>query len=121
ASLRAIATLAATRAKKEKESASVPGLVQQMRSLYRAMCVEGGAPRLLDKEGSKGAITCGTSKPLEDAGVAEVRALVFQADALRAIAAADIAQLSPATKTAARTTELKKLVDDVAPPVQPTH
>lgn len=120
ASLRAIAAQATAKAGKVKESLAVSGLVQQMRSLYRAVCVEGGAPRLLDPSGSgKGAITCGPSKPLEEAGIAEVRSFVFQADALRAIAAADVAQLSPATKTAARTAELKKLVDDVAPATQP--
>lgn len=120
ASLRAIAVQATAKAGKVKDSLAVTGLVQQMRSLYRAVCVEGGAPRLLDPSGSgKGAITCGTSKPLEEAGIAEVRSFVFQADALRAIAAADLVQLSPATKTAARTTELKKLLDDVAPATAP--
>lgn len=120
ASLRAIAAQATAKAGKVKDSLAVTGLVQQMRSLYRAVCVEGGAPRLLDPSGSgKGAITCGPSKPLEEAGIAEVRSFVFQADALRAIAAADLAQLAPATKTAARTTELKKLLDDVAPATAP--
>ncbi len=119
ASLRVIASQAAARAAKPKEAATVPLLVQQMRALYRAVCVEGGAPRLLDPSGSgKGAIGCGASKPLEDAGVAEVRALVAQGDAVRAIAAADAAQVAPATKTAARTTELKKLLEEVAPIVQ---
>jgi hypothetical protein len=90
-----------------------------MRALYRAICVEGGAPRLVDLGGSgKGAVTCGTSKPLEDGGVAATRAFVTQGDALRAIAAADAAQLSPATKTTARTAELKKLLEEVAPVTQ---
>lgn len=119
ASLRAIAAQATAKAGKVKDSLTVTPLVQQMRALYRAVCVEGGAPRLLDPEGNKGAITCGPSKPLEEAGVAEVRSFVFQADALRAIASAEVAQLAPATKTAARTAELKKLIDDVAPPTSP--
>jgi hypothetical protein len=98
-------------------------LVQQMRMLYRAMCAEGGAPRLVKLRSSAegatpGAVSCGTSKPLEDAGVAEVRSFVTLGDALRAVASADVAQLPPATKTAARTTELATLLAQVAPFVQ---
>jgi len=119
ASLRAIASQAASKAAKAKDAPVVPALVQQMRALFRAMCVEGGAPRLMElRRGATGAVTCGTSKPLEDAGVAEVRAFVAQADPIRAIAAAEIAQVSPATRTAARTTELKALLEQVAPVVQ---
>lgn len=119
ASLRAIAAQATQRAAKTKEAPSVPGLVHQMRALYRAICVEGGAPRLLDARGSgSGAVSCGASKPLEDAGIAEARAFVAQGDALRALASLAIAQVPPATKTAARAAELKKLVEDVAPTVQ---
>ena len=85
--------------------------------LFRAMCAEGGAPRLLKlgDGASTGAVRCGSSKPLEDAGVAEVRSFVTQGDALRAVAAADVAQLAPATKTTARSTELTTLLAQVAP------
>jgi hypothetical protein len=118
ASLRAIAQQATSRAKnaKGKDSATVPPLVQQMRQLYRAMCEEGGAPRLVKARGG-GAVRCGTSKPLEDAGVAELRALVTQGDALRAFALADTVQAPPASKTAARTTEIQTLLGQVASPV----
>lgn len=120
ASLKTIAAQATARAGRAREAATVPVLVQQMRMLYRAMCVEGGAPRLVKLGGlatgnASGAVSCGSSKPLEDAGVAEVRAFVTQGDALRAIAAADLAQVSPATKTAARTAEIAKLLAEVAP------
>ena len=123
ASLKAIATQAAARAGKPREAATVPGLVQQMRMLVRAMCLEGGAPRLVKLRGSggdpvNGAVACGSSKPLEDAGIAEIRAFVTQGDALRAVASASVAQLAPATKTAARTAEIAKLLNDVAPLVQ---
>ncbi len=113
ASLKAIAQRAATKAK-SKERAEVPILVQQMRALYRAMCDEGGAARLTKARGG-GAVSCGASRQLEDAGVAEVRALVGMSDAIRAFAAADVAQSPPATKTAAKTTELQALLDQVAP------
>lgn len=114
ASLRALAAQAASRASKAKDAASVPPLVEQLRALYRAMCIEGGAPRITEIHGGSAA-SCGTSKPLEDAGVAEVRALVTQGDALRAFAAAEIAQLAPATKTAVKTKELDKLLAEIAP------
>lgn len=116
ASLRAIAGQAAARAK-GKDRASVPVLVQQMRALYRAMCDEGGAPRLAQLHGG-GAVSCGASRPLEDAGLAEVRALALGGDAVRAFAAAAVAQLAPATKTAAKATELESLLAQVAPVVQ---
>ncbi|HVJ88783.1 MAG TPA: hypothetical protein VM580_03200, partial [Labilithrix sp.] len=114
ASLKAIAAQATARSAKAKEAASVPPLVQQMRALYRAMCLEGGAPRITKIHGGS-AVSCGASKQLEDAGLAEVRAYVTQSDALRARFAADAVQAPPATKTAAKTTELQKLLADVAP------
>ncbi|MDB4933895.1 MAG: hypothetical protein JWP87_867 [Labilithrix sp.] len=123
ASMKAIASQVAARAGKPKDAPTVPVIVQQMRMLYRAMCLEGGAPRLLKLAGvangsTTGAVSCGSSKPLEDAGIAELRSFVTQQDALRAVAAASTAQLAPATKTAARTTEIAKLLGDVAPFVQ---
>lgn len=117
ASLRAVAAQAAARAAKTKDAATVPPLVQQMRALYRAMCLEGGAPRITKIHGGSAA-SCGASKPLEDAGVAEVKAWVTRGDALRAFAAAEIAQLAPATKTAAKSAEIQKLLADVAPAVE---
>lgn len=119
ASLRAIAAQASARAGKAKDAASVPPLVQQMRALYRAMCLEGGAPRITKIHGGS-SVSCGTSKPLEDAGLAEVRAWVTQRDALRAFAAAETVQLAPATKTAAKTTEIQKLLAEVAPVTEAT-
>ena len=121
ASLKVIAAQASARAGKTKEAATVPMLVQQMRMLYRAMCVEGGAPRLVKLRNgngsgtSPGAVSCGSSKPLEDAGVAEVRAFVTQSDALRAVASAEIAQLTPATRTTARSAEIATLLAQAAP------
>jgi hypothetical protein len=114
ASLKTIAGQATARASKAKEAASVPPLVEQMRALYRAMCLEGGAARITKIHGGS-ATTCGSSKALEDAGVAQARAFVTMGDGLRAMSAAEIAQLSPATKTAARSTDLQKMLGDVAP------
>ncbi len=118
ASLKAIAAQAAARAKKAKEAASVPPLVAQMRALYRTMCSEGGAPRVTKIHGGS-AVSCGSSKALEDAGIAEVRAYATQGDVLRAFAAAELAQVAPATKTAAKTAELQKILEEVAPSFEP--
>jgi hypothetical protein len=115
ASLRALAAQA-ERASKGKDPTSAPALVQQLRALYRAMCAEGGAPRVTKIHGGSAA-SCGSSRALEDAGVAEARAWAAQGDVLRAVAAAEIAQLAPATRAAARTTELQKLLGELAPAV----
>lgn len=117
ASLKAIAAQATARAGKPKDAPSVPGMVQQMRALYRALCREGGAPRI-DKIHGGSAPSCGASKPLEDAGVAEVRAFVAQGDAVRAFAAADLASAAPATKTPARIAEVQKMLAEVAPAME---
>jgi hypothetical protein len=113
ASLKAIAAQAMQKAK-GKDAASVPPLVQDMRSLYRAMCLEGGSPRITKIHGAS-AVTCGSMRALEDAGIAEVRAYASQGDVLRAFAAASSAQLPPATKTNAKSAELQKLLADAAP------
>ena len=114
ASFRAMASVAATKAARSKEAPSVPRYVEQVRSLYRALCAEGGGPRVVDLEGGR-PLACGTSKGLEEAGLAEVRAYAVSGDALRAIAALDRAQLPPATRTAPRTTDAQAWVTQLAP------
>ena len=104
-SLSALATRAAKSAGKAKEAAVVPPLVGQIRALYRALCLEGGAPRFTPKNGP---IACGPSKALDDAGIAEVRAWATLGDPLRAFAAA--AELTPR-----RATELGKTLATTAP------
>lgn len=117
ASLKLIASQLVAKATKPKEAMQVPPLVAQMRALYRAMCNEGGAPRVTKIHGGS-ATSCGTSKALEDAGVAEVRAWVTRGDALHAYAAALEAQLAPAAKTAAKTTEMQRALAEVASVVE---
>lgn len=107
ASLRAIAAQAA-------KAKPVAPYVMQMRSLFRAMCSEGGAPRLAKIHGGA-PVTCGAQKALEEAGLAEVRAFATGNDPLGAIAAADLAQLAPATRTAKTTAEIEKLLEQAAP------
>lgn len=117
ASFRAVAAQAVARAGKTKDAPGVPALVRQLRLLYRAICVEGGAPRLT-RSGGLGAVSCGTSKALEDANVAEVRATITQKDPVRAVLAAERAQWSPAKKTKAKTTELTTLLEGLGAAVQ---
>jgi hypothetical protein len=88
--------------------------VAQTRALWRAMCANGGAPRLVGIAGT-GAITCGASRALEDAGLAEVRAYVTMADPLRAALALDRAQRAPASRTVARASEAQGWIVPLAP------
>src|SRR5258708_24837530 len=95
----ALAASARTHATRAKDAATVPGFVVQTRALWRAMCANGGAPRLVGIAGT-GAITCGASRALEGAGLAEVRAYVTMSDPMRAALALDRAQRAPASRTA---------------------
>ena len=109
-----LAAQAASRAKATKDASAVPGLVAQTRALWRAVCADGGSPRLVGVTGT-GAITCGSTRALEEAGLAEVRAYVTQGDALRAALALDRAQKAPASRTPARATEARGWIEQVAP------
>ena len=116
ASLHSLATVAQARAGKSKDAPGVPGYVQALRGLYAAVCEEGGAPRLSRILGGARPITCGgASRALEEAGLAETRALITAGDPLRAIAALGRAQTPPAMHTAARTTEAQGWITQAAP------
>jgi hypothetical protein len=114
ASFATLAGLAAGRAKAAKEAAAVPPFVAQMRALWRAVCADGGAPRLLGVSGT-GAISCGSTRALEEAGLAEVRAYVTLGDPLRAALSLDRAESPPASRTAARMTEARGWIEQIAP------
>lgn len=109
ASLRALASQAATRAGRAKQAPTVPSLVRQIRQLYSATCAEGGATRLLAK------ISCGPSRALEEAGLAEVRAYATGGDVLRAATALERAQVAPATRNASRTKDAEAWITQAAP------
>jgi hypothetical protein len=116
ASFAALAGQAAARDRSPKDAASVPGLVAQTRALWRAVCADGGAPRLVGVSGT-GAISCGSTRALEEAGLAEVRAYVTQGDPLRAALALDRAGRAPASRTPARVVEARGWIEQVAPAV----
>jgi hypothetical protein len=113
-SLAALTATAMARAARVKDAPSVPLYVSQIRALYRTLCPEAGAPRVIRRAGP-GASTCGQSRALEDAGIAEVRAYITMGDPLRAVTAFERAQRPPATRTASRTNEATGFVTQAAP------
>ncbi len=98
-SFSALASSAMARAARAKDAPSVPRFAAQVRALWRAVCADGGTPRLVGVAGT-GAIPCGGARALEELGLAEVRAYALQGDALRAILAFDRAERPPAAQTA---------------------
>ncbi len=114
ASLRSLAASLAARAAKVATAPPVPSQVRAARALFGALCNEGGAPRLRNVLGDVG-LRCGASRGLEEAGLAEARAQATLGDPLVAITALDRAQVSPATRTATRTTDAIAWIDAVAP------
>jgi hypothetical protein len=109
-----LAGQAASRAKSAKDAPVVPALVAQTRALWRAVCADGGAPRLVGVAGT-GAITCGSTRALEDAGLAEVKSYVTMGDPLRAALALDRAERAPASRTPARVAEARGWIETLAP------
>jgi hypothetical protein len=114
ASFATLAATAAVHAKSAKDAPAVPGLVAQTRALWGALCADGGAPRLVGVTGT-GAITCGSTRALEDAGLAEVRAWATLGDGLRAALALERAERAPASRTPARVTEARGWIAQAAP------
>jgi hypothetical protein len=109
ASLATLASQAAARAARAKEAAGVPAFVGQARELWRAVCADGGSPRVVGVTGI-GPVACGTSRALEDLGMAEVRAYASLGDPLRAALSLDLAERPPATHTPARATEGRRWI-----------
>jgi hypothetical protein len=116
ASFSALASLASTRAARTRDAPGVPGFAIQVRTLWRSVCAEVSAPRLLGVAGSGGAVTCGASRALEELGLAGVRAYATMGDALRAALAFDEAQRPPASRTASRAAEAQRWIGRIAPP-----
>lgn len=118
-SLRAQVNASLARAGRLKDAPRVPLEVQSIRTLFGAICAEGGGPRLTQVN-ANGPLKCGPSHALEEAGLALVRANVTLGEHLRAIAALDAAQKPPGTRTAARLTEAQHWIAQAAPTVTAT-
>jgi len=109
----------AARAAKAKDAPFVLGRARVVRVLWLALC-GGDAARLVRFFGG-GPLSCGSSRALEEAGLAEVRAGAVLGDPLAAITALDRAQVPPATKTPTRTKDAEKWIAEVAPVAQATQ
>jgi hypothetical protein len=114
-SFAALAASAGARALRPREAAEVPSYAAQVRALWRAACADGGSPRLVAVAGT-GAISCGASHPLEDVGLAEVRAYATLGDPLRAALAFERNERPPASHTTARVAEAQKWIAQLATP-----
>jgi hypothetical protein len=115
-SFASLAGSALARAGRAKDASCVPEIGAQIRSLYRAICAEGGAPRMM-AVGGTGTISCGGARALEETGLAEVRAFATMGDGLRAALALDRAGRAPATRTVSRIAEAGTWVIKAAPVV----
>jgi hypothetical protein len=108
-SFASLAATASARAGRTKDAAGVPALAAQVRALWRAMCADGGSPRVAGIAGI-GPIACGAGRALEEVGLAEVRAYAMVGDPLRAALVLERAERPPASRTAARTAEARRWI-----------
>ncbi|HEY1959623.1 MAG TPA: hypothetical protein VGH28_28635 [Polyangiaceae bacterium] len=115
-SLRYFASMLAVRAAKVKDAPTVLAQARAVHVLWSALC--GGADARITHFFGGGPLACGSSRALEEAGLAEARADAVLGDPLAAVAALDRAQLPPATKTASRTKDAENWITQVAPIVQ---
>ena len=118
-SLRAVASTLAVRAAKAKDAPQVLAQARAVRVLWSALCADGQSPRLVKVLGAS--LTCGPSRALEEAGLAEARAHAVLGDALGAVTSLDAAQLAPATKTPSRTKDAEAWINQIAPSTQATQ
>jgi hypothetical protein len=109
-SFAALASEAAARATRAGDAPSVPAFVTQVRALWRAVCPDGGSPRIVAVAGT-GAVPCGAARALEQAGLAEVHAYVMMGDPLHAALALDAAP-APGPSRAA---EARRWIETLAP------
>jgi hypothetical protein len=105
----ALAATASARAARAKEAAEVPAFAAQVRALWRAVCSDGGAPRVVGVAGI-GPFACGAGRALEDVGLAEAHAYATTGDPLRAALALDRAERPPASHTAARVVDARRWI-----------
>ncbi len=118
-SLRTFAAGLAVRAAKAKDAPNVLAQSRAVRVLWSAICGDSRAPRIVKVFGGA-PLSCGPSRALEEAGLAEARAHAVLGDPLGAITALERAQIAPATKTGPRTKDAEGWIAQVAPIAQAT-
>lgn len=114
ASLRPHATRQMVRAERKKEAASVLPATRQILRLYTVLCEEAGAPLF---RFATGPLRCGTSRALEDALLAQIRAASTLGDPVRAFAALERFSDWPTAHTSGRRKEAERIVRKLAPVV----
>jgi len=119
-SLRSVAASLSMRAAKTKDAPQVLAQARAVRVLWSALCGDGQAPRLVRLFGGS-PLTCGPSRALEEAGLAEARAHAALGDALGTVTSLERAETPPATKTAARAKDAENWITQVAPVTQATQ
>lgn len=112
ASLRPHATRQMVRAERKKEAASVLSGTRQVFRLYTMLCEEAGAPLV---SFATGPLRCGTSRALEDALLAQVRAASTMGDPVRALAAIERFSDWPTAHTSGRRKEADRIARKLAP------
>jgi hypothetical protein len=112
-SFASLAATAAARAARHKDAAAVPLYAAQVRALWRAVCADGGSPRVIGV--GTGPIACGVGRALESLGVAEVHAYATAGDPLRAALALDRVARSSSARPAAHLSEAQKWMAQLAP------
>lgn len=113
ASFRSLAESAASRAARAKDSHEVPGYVAHVFGLWRALCAESGAPRLVVALGA--GIACDVPHELEALGLAEVRALASMGKPMSAALALGRTERPPASRTPSRVADALKWISQKAP------
>jgi len=114
ASFAALVASAMARAGRPSDAGTVAGYAAQVRALWRAICSDAGAPRIVPVAGT-GAIACGSSRALSDLGFAEVRAYASLGDPLRAALALDRTEGAFGARNPARMADAKKWIAPLAP------
>ncbi|MET0594683.1 MAG: hypothetical protein ABW133_18425, partial [Polyangiaceae bacterium] len=101
-----------------KKNEGTAAALAQVARLYTWLCADSGTPLLAV---SSGAIRCGTSKALEDAGFVGVRAALAQGDLPRAIASFEYLARRPVPTTKPQRTDIEKAILKAAPVTAPSQ
>jgi hypothetical protein len=99
-----------------KKNEGTAAALAQVARLYTWLCADSGTPLLAV---SSGAIRCGQSKALEDAGFVGARAALAQGDLPRAVAAFEYLARRPATTTKPQRSDIEKAILKAAPVLAP--
>lgn len=112
ASLRPQATRQMVRAQRKKEAGDIAASTRQLMRLYTALCEEGGMPLVSFETGP---LRCGTSRAVEDAVLAQIRAQSTLGEPISALAAWKRFSQWPTAHTSGRRKEAERIVRKLIP------